>query len=231
MGEKKKKEVETARWKKVLIVGACVLFVVLMVVSGMGSGWLSMFSVVKPGETVIIDYTIYNGAGNPIITTDQQVYTKLASGGKNILFAKQVAIIANKSLDSSVFPVQVYTSGNGWNNEFALFATEFNAFSSQLVGMKQNQQKTITLPASSSMTQLWSAEQLQRNEINMTDVNVGDVFAMGVSDNPYEMAQNSTSKTYLRLGEITRKSAAGIVVDFGYPTADIRVVSISNNNR
>lgn len=228
MGEKKKKEVETARWKKVLVVGACVLFVVLMVVSGMGYGWLSMFSVVKPGETVVLDYTIYNGAGNPIVTTDQQMYTKFASAGNNILFAKQIAVIANQTPTNPIYPVQVYTSGNGWNNEFAIFATEYNAISSQVIGMKANEQKSIPLPATSSMTQLWSVEQLKRNEINIDDVSIGDVFAMGVSDNPDEMARNESVKSYLRLGEITRKTPAGIVVDFGYPTASIRVVSISN---
>ena len=37
MGEKKKKEETMKTVKKVLIVGACVLFVVLMILSGMGS--------------------------------------------------------------------------------------------------------------------------------------------------------------------------------------------------
>ena len=60
MGEKKKKEASTKLWKKILIVGACVLFVVLMIVSGMGSGWLSIFTVVRPGDNVVIDYTLYN---------------------------------------------------------------------------------------------------------------------------------------------------------------------------
>jgi hypothetical protein len=94
--------------------------------------------------------------------------------------------------------------------------------------MKTNQQKKITLPATSSMSQLWSVEQLSKNKVNITEVNIGDVFAMAVSDNPEEMASNASAVSYLRLGEITRKTSAGIVVDFGYPTADIRVVSVSS---
>jgi hypothetical protein len=62
----------------------------------------------------------------------------------------------------------------------------------------------------------------------MTDVSVGDVFAMAVSENPNETISNN-SASYLRVGEISRKTPTGIVVDFGYPTADIRVVSITNN--
>jgi hypothetical protein len=228
MGEKKKKEAKTARWKQVLVVGACVLFVVLMVVSGMGHGWLSMFTSVKPGDAVVIDYTIYNAAGNPVITTDQNIYKQAAANGHNVLATKQISVIANQTLSKTIYPVQVYTSNSG-NSEFAIFVNEYNSISSGLVGMKTNEQKKITLPASSSMSQLWSAEQLSRNNVNMTNVNIGDVLAMGVSDNPEEMAANSTAKSYLRVAEVTRKTPAGIVVDFGYPTADIRVVSISNS--
>jgi hypothetical protein len=227
MGVQKKKEAETAQWKKVLVVGACVLFVVLMVVSGMGSGWLTMFSSVKPGDAVVFDYTIYNAAGTPVVTTDQQVYKAAVAAQQSPLAAKQISLVANQSLGKSIFPVQVYAT-NGGSNQFALFATEYDAISSGLVGMKANQQKKITLPASSAMSQLWSVEQLNRNKINITDVNVGDMFAMAVSENPEETASNTTT-SYLRVGEIIRKTPAGIVVDFGYPTADIRVVSITNN--
>jgi hypothetical protein len=227
MGEKKRKEAETARWKKVLVVGACVLFVVLMVVSGMGSGWLTMFSSVKPGDAVVLDYTIYNGAGNPVITTNEQVYNSAAARGQTPLAAKQISIFANQSLGKPIFPVQVYTAGGGIG-EFAIFATEYDAISSGLVGMKTNEQKKITLPSTSSMSQIWSAEQLSKNQVNISSVRVGDVFAMGVSDNPQELASNASAISYLRMGEITRKTPTDIVVDFGYPTADIRVVSVQN---
>jgi hypothetical protein len=230
MGEKKRKEAEVAQWKKIVVVGACVIFVVLMIVSGMGYSWLSMFAVTKPGQTVVLDYTLYDGAGNPVVTTDQQVYTNAASAGKSILAGKQIVVVANQSLTSPIYPVLVYTSNGGWDNEFALFAIEYDAISSAVVGMSTNQQKTITLPSSSSMSQTWSAEQLERNGIGIDDINVGDLFALGVSDTPEEMAANTSSVNYLRMAEITRKTPTGIVVDFGYPKADIRVVSISGNS-
>ena len=49
----------------------CVLFVGLMIVSGMGTGWITIFTSVKPGDTVVIDYTLYDAAGKPIVTTEQ----------------------------------------------------------------------------------------------------------------------------------------------------------------
>ena len=60
MGDKKQKEERMKTVKQVLIVGACILFVVLMILSGMGSSWLTMFTVTKPGDIVIVDYTFYD---------------------------------------------------------------------------------------------------------------------------------------------------------------------------
>ena len=77
------------------------------------------------------------------------------------------------------------------------------------------------------MTQDWSAEQLALNKINLTDISVGDNFFMGVSDNPEGVANNTTATTFLRIGEVANKSPEGIVVDFSYPSIDIRVLSIN----
>jgi len=230
MGEKKQKEKKVAQWKKIVVVGACVLFVVLMIVSGMGSGWISAFAVSKPGDVAVIDYTLYDAGGNPILTTDQTLFKQIATQGKYVLFSKQITVTSNQSLSHSLFPVQVYSTGSGWANQFALFKPEYDAMSSGIVGMKVNEQKRISIPFSSSMTQLWSPELLMRNGVNLSDLNVGDIIPMGIGDNPEEMATNKSSVTYMRIGEVSRKTPEGALVDFGYPSADIRVVSINKNN-
>ncbi len=227
MGERKKKEASTKLWQKILIVGACVLFVVLMIVSGMGSGWLSIFTVVKPGDTVVIDYTLLNAEGNPILTTDQQLYMKDATTNRGLVFSKQISISANQTLAKSLYPVQIYTTASGWTNQFAIFSPEYNAISTSLVGMKINEQKRISIPSGNSMTQNWSADQLMLNKVNISDINVGDVLAMGVSDNPDVEVTNTSAITYIRTGEVIQKTQSGVIVDFGYPAADIRIVSIN----
>jgi hypothetical protein len=227
MGEKKKKEAAMKMLNKVLIVGACVLFVVLMIISGMGSGWLTMFSVIKPGDSVVIDYTLFDAAGNPILTTDQQLYTQTAATSRGLLFSKQIAISANQTLAGSLYPVQMYTPNGGWSKQFAIFAPEYNAISAGLVGMKTNEKKRISIPSGSSMSQNWSADQLLRNKVNISEINMGDILAMGVSDKPEDMASNTSALTYIRIGEITEKTSSGVVVDFGYPVVDVKVVSIN----
>ena len=230
MGEKKQKEKTVAQWKKIIVVSACVLFVVLMIVSGMGSSWISAFAVAKPGDVAMIDYTLYDALGNPIVTTDQNVFKQVASKGNYVLFSKQISVTSNQSLANSLLPVQVYSTGSGWANQFALFRPEYDAMSSGIVGMKVNEQKRINIPSATSMNQLWSPELLKRNGVNLSDLNVGDIIPMGVGDNPEEMATNKSSMTYMRLGEVSRITPQGAVVDFGYPSADIRVVSINKNN-
>jgi hypothetical protein len=231
MGEKKQKEKTTAQWKKVVVVGACVLFVVLMIVSGMGSGWISAFAVAKPGDVAVIDYTFYNAGGNPILTTNQQLFKQEAAQGKSVLLTKQISLTVNQSQEQALFPVQVSTTGSSWvPTKFALLRPEFEAMSSGLVGMKVNEQKRITISSSASMTQLWSPEQLTRNGVNLSDINIGDVLSMRVSDNPEEMATNESAPAFMRIGEVSAKTDQGVVVDFGFPSADIRVVSINKNN-
>ena len=228
MGEKKKKAASTKLWQKILIVGACVLFVVVMIITSTGSSWLSIFSVVKPGDAVIIDYTFFNAEGNPLLTTDQQLYVKTASTSGGLVLLKNISITANQTLISSLYPVQMYTPGSGWSKQFALFSPEYNAISSGIVGMKINEQKRISIPSGNSMTQDWSTDQLLLNKVNISEISIGDILAMGVSDNPEAEVTNTSAITYVRIGEVTQKTQSGVVVDFGYPVADVRVVKINN---
>jgi hypothetical protein len=228
MGEKKQKEAMKKRAMQVLVVGACVLFVVLMVLSGMGSHWLTLFTVVKPGDTVVVDYTFYDANGNPLLTTNQQTYTQLVSKEKNIIYSKQLSMVVGQNLTTSLYPVQIYTSGSWSTQKFAIFSMEYNAIDQAIVGMKTGDQKRIQL-STASMSQEWSAAQLARNGVNMSDINQGDILAMGVSDNPEDTLAN-TSATYTRVAEITSKTADGVVADFGYPAVDISIYSINGNN-
>ena len=227
MGEKKKKEESTKMVKKVLIVGACVLFVVLMIISGMGSSWLVMFTSVKPGDSVVIDYTFFDAAGSPILTTDQQLYAQTSANTSGLVLARQISVTSNQTLTGSVYPVQIYTPGSGWTKQFAIFSPEFNAISAGIVGMKTNEKKRITIPSGNSMTQNWSADQLSSNKVNITDIHIGDILAMGVSDRPEVVVSNTSAILYVRIGEVTQKSLSGVIVDFGYPVAEVRVVSIN----
>jgi hypothetical protein len=226
MGEKKQKEEATKKLKKVLIVGACVLFVVLMVVSGMGSGWITGLNTVKPGDTVILDFTLYNSQGNPVLTTDQQLWKKSVASGNSILYAKSISVTANQSLAKSLFPVQVYTN-TGSDMQFAIFTSEFTTITQGIIGMKDNEKKTIVIPAKTPMTETWSADTLARQNLSISDIRKGDLFTLGVSDNPTAASTNESSFSYIRTGEVTETTNSSVTIDLGYPTVDVSIVSIN----
>src|SRR5512147_160875 len=210
MGDKKQKELIRKRLTQVLVVGACVLFVILMVLSGMGSHWLTMFTVVKPGDKVIVDYTFYDAGGHPLLTSNQQVYTQATSQGKSIIVGRQLSLIAGQNTSRMVYPVQIYTPSEGWSGQFALFSTEYNAIDGALTGMRTGEQKHLSVP-NSSIAQAWSKADIEK-KISMDNLNLGDVLTMGVSDNPENMTSNS-SVVYTRVGVISHKSDEGIIVD------------------
>ena len=228
MGDKKQKEAMIKTAKQVLVVGACVLFVVLMILSGMGSNWLTMFTVIKPGDTVVLDYTLYDATGNPVLTSSQQAYTRAAEKGRNIVISRQTLDYYGKEPDLYPLPGNDLHDTGGWSTEFALFSTEYDAINRQLVGMKAGDQKRITIP-NSSIAQEWSAAQLSNNSVNINELSVGDFFALGVSSDPEAMMKNDT-KTYTRMGEIVQKTNESVVVELGYPSVDISIVSINAKN-
>ncbi|MFZ1127410.1 hypothetical protein [Methanoregula sp.] len=233
MGAKKQAVKSKKVWIKALAIIAGVLFVVLMVVSAMGSSWISSLATIKPGDVVVLDYTLRDAQGTPILTSNQQLYTQLTNQGSGVLYSKPLTITANQSLDTTVYPnvypIQFYTASTGWSasNQFALFRDEYDTISSGIVGMKANSQKTISLATAKPMTQLWSAEQLAASNMSLSSIQNGELIALGVSSNPEAAQVNSTAQSYVRIGEVANKTPDGITIDFSYPSADVTVESIN----
>jgi hypothetical protein len=228
MGEKKKNEAWVKTVSKIFIVFACLLFVGLMILSGMGNQWITMFNSVKSGDTVVLDVTVYDATGKPIITSEQTVFNQVVAKGENIFATKQLTVISNKTMDKSIFGVPGSASTGTGVQQLAIFSSEYNAISSGIVGMKVNEQKRIVIPSDNMMKNDLSVEQLALSKINLTDISVGDSFFMGVSDTTQQVTNTTKAPTYLRIGDVVTKSPEGVVVDLNYPTFEIRVVSINN---
>jgi hypothetical protein len=228
MGEKKKNEAWVKTVSKIFIVLACLLFVGLMILSGMGNQWITMFNSVKSGDTVVLDITVYDAAGKPIITSEQTVYNQVVAKGQDIFATKQLTVISNKTMDKSIFGVPGSSSTGTGLQQLAIFSSEYNAISSGIVGMKVNEQKRIAIPTDNMMKNDFSVEQLAISKINVTDISVGDSFFMGVSDTTQPVTNTTKATTYLRIGDVVSKSPDGVVVDLNYPAYEVRVVSINN---
>jgi hypothetical protein len=227
MGEKKKNEAWVKTASKIFIVMACLLFVGLMILSGMGNQWITMFNSVKSGDTVVLDVTVYDATGNPIITSDQTVYNQVVAKGQNIFATKQLTVISNKTMDKSIFGVPGSASTGTGIQQLAIFSSEYNAMSSTIVGMKVNEQKRIAIPSDNMMKNDFSVEQLALSKINLTDISVGDNFFMGVSDTTEKVTNTTKANTFLRIADVVSTSPDGVVIDLNYPTIELRVVSIN----
>ena len=227
MGEKKKKEEWVKLVSKMFIVGACILFVGLMILSGMGNSWITMFNSVKSGDTVVIDFTVYDAAGIPLITTEQTTYNQAVAKGQDIFVAKQFSVSANQTMAKSVYGIPVYSSTGAGVQQLGIFSSEYNAISSEIIGMKVNEQKRIALPPDVSLINELSVEQLAISKVNLTDISIGDNFYMGVSDNSEKVTNTTKATTFLRIGEVTKKSSEGVIIDLNYPVVNVRIVSIN----
>lgn len=226
MADKKKQEATKKKINQIIVICACVFFVILMILSGMSSHWLSIFTTVKPGDKVVVDYTIYDATGDPILTSDQALFTKVSGQGKGIIYGRQVSVIAGQNLTKPVYPVLIYVPGSGWTEQFALFSAEYDSIGTATLGMKAGDQKHITI-TNGSIVQEWSRQQVA-NKLDVNNMTTGDILTMAVSDNPEEMAANSTNvTTYLRVGALTAKTNASILIDSGYPAADITISAIN----
>jgi len=227
MGSKKQKEASQKKWMKVIFVIVALVFVFAMVGTYF-TNVVTSIAPVKAGEPVVIDYTIYDAADNPVLTSNQQLYEQQINSGKAILYTTNLSLIANQSLNKALYPVPVYVASNGGSwEQFALYNPEFTAISSGVVGMRTNENKKVAFNYSSSMSALFSSDYLMNANISMSALEIGDPLTMGVSDTSTATASNTSAVTYIRFGEVTRKSAAGVVVDFGYPYAEITVTSFT----
>ena len=72
MGAKKQAVKSKKVWIKALAIVAGVFFVIVMIVSSMGSVLISSLAVVKPGDVAVVDYTIRDSQGQPLLTSNQQ---------------------------------------------------------------------------------------------------------------------------------------------------------------
>jgi hypothetical protein len=230
MGDKKQKEAAQKRWKKIIFVVVAIMFVFIMVISSMGTRWITGLSPIKAGDAVVLDYTVYDSSGNPFLTTSQQVYKDQVTKGYAIMYARdKLSLTANQTLKQAILPVPAYVAtanGGSWQ-EFALYYPEFNAISNGVVGMKTNEKKKVLFPTNSTMTAMFSPEDLERVNLNIDTLNVGDSLTMGVSENENASVSNTTAATYLRLGQVIRKTTDGVAVEFGYPYAEISVYSFT----
>ena len=219
-------------WKKVGVVVFCIFVAVLMVVSTLGFGWLTSMKEVAPGDTVLLEYTIRDSQGRPVITTNMALFNKTMEQMGMVLIASPLRVVAGTNYTRYMVPVEAYipTAAGYQTVPYGLFGSELSDISQAMPGVKTGQTKTIDLSSSSIMDSLYmmSDEQFAGIGGNVSQISEGSqlMMRMPVEKNVSVATANQT-QVVSRIGYIVSKGNGTVMFDLGHATFEGRVASVN----
>ncbi len=217
-------------WKKIGIVFSCVLFAVVMIVAGMGSTWLNAFKDAKPGNTAYIDFTFRDEMSRPIITTNSNVMEKGLEAGNVVFKANQIIVPVNISANTDLETIPVAHPNIPNLVYFGLTGDEIDAIRYGVTGMKVNEDRVISIPDTTGMigaVNIATMDDQFKQQIEMATP--GDQILMPFVYNPDGSKDNSTQEAYYRTGTLISKEGDNAVINYRYPTVEIRLTQLNNS--
>lgn len=222
-----KKSSWTQSWAKIFLVMACILFVGVMIITSLGTNWLVTMKPAKTGDTTIIDLTIRDEEGRPVLTTNQRIFNASFEKRELVWYTNPLTMTVNSTTTDMINPVSVYRYDYG-GASFGLFGTELNQISASLEGMKQGETQKIVLVNNEQFEREMSPEQFAQIGGNFSTAMPGDQLLLAFTTTPMiNVDDNSTPQYAFRTSLITGKTADNVTVNYGYPTADISIVRLN----
>ena len=220
---------DNAPWMKWAYVGIALLVAVAMV----GTYLAPMFEkkpAAQVGNMAVIDYTVLAEDGRPLITTDQNLLESEYKKGNVVLLTQRLEMPVGGQVSGeniAVIPV-VYPEINGFSG-FGLLGFETNAISVGLVGMRAGETKTISFSyGENDLAMNLSEEDMAGLGFNLTDWDVGDLIALGLTASPDIPLGNETGEAAsLRFGEIVDKTPDSVTVKYRYGSARVTLNGIT----
>ncbi len=184
---KKEKKTDIFPWKKVFVIAVGVLFVAMMVLSAMGSSWLQSFRTVMVNDTVTIDFTLRDAMGQPVLTSDQNIYQTATSGGYLTFLTSPLTVQAGHIGNPPYTGVQAtnyYMSQTSEQIKFGILGQELDELDAGVLGMKTGDTKTIHFTFSDPLIISMSNQEFTSMGGNFTNSAVGDLVPIGFSSAP-----------------------------------------------
>ncbi|NYT06639.1 MAG: hypothetical protein GKC05_00055 [Methanomicrobiales archaeon] len=222
-----KKSGSGVNWTKVAMVVLGVGFVVVMIVTSLGTGWLVGMKPAQSGDVAVIGLTIRDDLGRAVLTTDERLYTDSIQNGNFIMITGPIQLIVDGNSSKVVEKIPAYhpSIGNGY---FGLYNQEFNKVSASLVGMKNGETKRIKFDTYPESLQNITEEQFNSAGGNFTSVNVNDQLMLSIWDpESTENTDNTTPVIPVRIVKIKEKGENYLIIDNGYSSADITIRQLS----
>ncbi|HIH03531.1 MAG TPA: hypothetical protein HA263_06670 [Methanoregulaceae archaeon] len=218
----------TALWKKVLFISVGVLFVVLMIVSSMGTSWLNVFQTVKPGAVVMTDVTIRDDQNRPVLTTSETIYSSATKENRTIFLASPFTIDAGLAYTDPVMTVPIIAPQSGMN--YTLFGEEYNAIVTGVVGMHPGGTKTVPLDTNVTEERNYTAEEFDQLGGDFGNTSIGDEMVLSFVENPEAFYDNTTTPTYaLRTTHVVNRTEESVTLSFSLATADLTLSKVQSS--
>jgi hypothetical protein len=214
-------------WTKAAMVIFGVAFVVIMIVTSLGTGWLVGMKPAQSGDVAYCDVTLKDDLGRTVFTTNQRIFNATLEQGYPAWLASPMAVPVNITTENLVEPIPAYYPGGG-QNSFAFLGPEYNQIAEGLIGMKEGESRRIPFEKNTGFQREMSEEDFAGIGGNFTEVQVGDQLIFGFTTAPMIGAEDNTTPGYaLRTVTISNKTADRVTVVYGYSTADISILRLS----
>lgn len=221
---KKEQKKQQTNWTKNLS-RAFIVVIIFVCVAGftLTMPFFSIFMSAKPGSMVIVDYTIHETDGTPVVTSFQKVAENGVIGG----FSQPLQIVVGENQTSGIVSIPMnYPQGT----EYALFSTEVEDISDALDGMHQGDMKHIkfeNVPVQINMTSERFNGIYNNTNYDFNTTNVGAWLPVVLSTSTYASVDNTTVNLPIRMVKVVDKTPDEILMSYDYDSADITVREIS----
>jgi hypothetical protein len=227
---KGKKQSSSSKWtaKKIGIVVIGVGFVIIMIVSSLGMGWLTTMKPAQTGDNVYVGMTFYDGMDRTVLTTNQRIFNTSTEKGEVVWWVPSyMGFRVNTTTAKEINPVTVFNYFYGEAN-YALFAPEVNQISEEVLGMKEGETRKVVLVQQPGYQREMTVEEFEGIGGNFTRAQVGEQIILAFTMEPSISVEdnNSTQQYVIRTGYVTAKGDEGVIVNYGYPRVDVSLVSI-----
>lgn len=222
-----KKSGKGMNWTKAAMIVLGVGFVMVMIVTSLGTGWLVTMKPAQDGDVAYCDVTLKDDLGRTVFTTNQRIWNATLEKGNLAWLANPLAVPVNMSTENLVEPITAYFPGGG-QASFAFLGPEYNQIAVGLIGMKEGETRRIPFEETTAFQREMTEEEFAGIGGNFTEAKAGDQLIFGFTTAPMISADDNTTPGYaLRTVTVTNKTEETVTVVYGYSAADVTILRLS----
>ncbi len=224
--QKKKKKAEPINWTKIGAISIAVLFAAMMALSLLGTGWIGGLRAIQPGDGVVIDYTLYNDDGIPVLTTSDQVMADAERDNIFVYLSGPIQVTAGYAPADDTIAIPHRYAGI---SPFALFRTEFKAIADSVIGHRERDRITVPFTfedPDSPLAREMTFDQFKEIGGDIETVQIGELVPLGFADSPTIALDGVEPDVKTRFAYVMAMTDDTITLRYGYSHAVVTIHSV-----